>query len=56
MTKRGLPFNIPHIGPPSASSATEFPMLSPLLRDSALEENMVFNIEPVVMTEGDVPL
>lgn len=51
MTKRGLPFNIPHIGHSLGIECHEFPMLSPV-EDFALEENMVFNFEPVVMTEG----
>ena len=51
MTKRGLPFNLPHIGHSLGIECHEFPMLSPV-EDFALEENMVFNIEPVVMTEG----
>lgn len=51
MAKRGLPFNIPHIGHSLGIECHEFPMLSPV-EDFALEENMVFNIEPVVMTEN----
>lgn len=51
MAKRGLPFSIPHIGHSLGIECHEFPMLSPV-EDFALEENMVFNIEPVVMTEG----
>lgn len=51
MAKRGLPFSIPHIGHSLGIECHEFPMISPV-EDFALEENMVFNIEPVVMTEG----
>lgn len=51
MKKRGLPFSIPHIGHSLGIECHEFPMLSPV-EDFALQENMVFNIEPVVMTEG----
>ena len=46
-----LPFSSPHIGHSLGIGLHEFPMLSPK-EDFALEENMVFNIEPVVMAEG----
>jgi Xaa-Pro dipeptidase len=46
-----LPFSTPHIGHSLGIGLHEFPMLSPK-EDFALEENMVFNLEPVVMTEG----
>lgn len=51
MAKRGLPFGIPHIGHSLGLECHEFPMLSPV-EDFALEENMVFNIEPVIYAEN----
>lgn len=46
-----LPFSSPHIGHSLGIGLHEFPMLSPK-ENFALEENMVFNIEPVVVAEG----
>ena len=46
-----LPFSTPHIGHSLGIGLHEFPMLSPK-ENFALEENMVFNIEPVVVAEG----
>ena len=46
-----LPFSSPHIGHSLGIGLHEFPMLSPK-EDFALEENMVFNIEPIVVAEG----
>ena len=51
MAKRNLPFSTPHIGHSLGLECHEFPMLSPV-EDFALEENMVFNIEPVVVAEN----
>lgn len=51
MKKRGLPFSIPHIGHSLGIECHEYPMLSPV-ENVELQENMVFNIEPVVMAEG----
>ena len=47
----GLNFVCPHIGHSLGIGLHEFPMLSPK-EDFALEENMVFCIEPVIRQEG----
>lgn len=47
----GLTFNCPHIGHSLGIGLHEFPILSPK-EDFALEENMVFCIEPVIVSEG----
>lgn len=47
----GLNFACPHIGHSLGIGLHEFPMLSPK-EDFALEENMVFCIEPVIRQEG----
>lgn len=49
--EHSLPFSSPHIGHSLGIGLHEFPMLSPK-EDFALEENMVFNIEPIVVAEG----
>lgn len=51
MDARKLPFSTPHIGHSLGIECHEFPMLSPV-ENFALEENMIFNIEPVVMVDG----
>lgn len=47
----GFDFNGPHIGHSLGIGLHEFPMLSPK-EDFALEENMVFCIEPVLIAAG----
>ena len=50
-TALGLTFACPHIGHSLGIGLHEFPMLSPK-EDFALEENMVFNIEPIIRQNG----
>lgn len=50
-TALGLNFACPHIGHSLGIGLHEFPMLSPK-EDFALEENMVFNIEPIIRQNG----
>ena len=50
-TALGLNFACPHIGHSLGIGLHEFPMLSPK-EDFALEENMVFCIEPIIRQDG----
>ena len=50
MKEVGLPFNCSHIGHSLGIGVHEYPMLGPSF-DCPLEENMVFCLEPVILTE-----